>query len=60
MLQKLLAIKEAVSQVFAGYAGCSTGGCCGVSLPKADQDALKKLKEQQKWACSFNSIAKFC
>lgn len=48
MLQQLRSIKEAISQVFAGYAGCSTGGCCGVTLPKADQDALKKLKEQKK------------
>lgn len=48
MLQKLRSIKHAISQVFVGYAGCSTGGCCGVTLPKADQDALKRLKEQQK------------
>lgn len=48
MLQKLGALKEAISQIFAGYAGCSTGGCCGVTLPKEDQDALKRLKEQKK------------
>lgn len=48
MWQTLKSLKTIVSQVFAGYAGCSTGGCCGVTLPKADQDALKRLKAQKK------------
>lgn len=48
MLQTLQSMKKMISQFFTGYAGCSTGGCCGVTLPKADQDALKRLKAQKK------------
>lgn len=46
--KKISEIKNVVSQVYQGYTGCSTGGCCGISLPKEEQAELKKLKEQGK------------
>lgn len=45
-LTQLKQVKHVISQVYQGFAGCSTGGCCGVSLPKADQDQLKQWKQQ--------------
>lgn len=37
--------KQVITDVYRGFSSCSTGGCCGVSLPKEDQDALKKWKK---------------
>ncbi|OKY52417.1 hypothetical protein [Megasphaera cerevisiae] len=47
VLEKLKKTTHTIAQVFSGFTGCTTGGCCGVSLPKADQDALKKLKQRR-------------
>ncbi|MCH4188362.1 MAG: hypothetical protein LKF74_06200 [Megasphaera sp.] len=44
--KKISEIKNVVSQVYQGYTECSTGGCCGVSLPKEEQQALRKIKQQ--------------
>ncbi len=41
-------VKHIISHVYEGFAACSTGGCCGVSLPKADQDQLKQWKKDMK------------
>lgn len=46
MKESLKKAKEIVSQVWKGYASNTTGGCCGVSLPPEEQQALKKLKER--------------
>lgn len=49
-VERLKQVKNVISDVYQGFAGCSTGGCCGVSLPKEDQDKLKQWKQdmQQK------------
>lgn len=49
-IERLKQVKNVISDVYQGFAGCSTGGCCGVSLPKEDQDKLKQWKQdmQQK------------
>ena len=44
-IEQLKRVKTILSDVYQGFAGCSTGGCCGVSLPKQDQDKLKKWKQ---------------
>ena len=51
-IERLKQVKNVISDVYQGFAGCSTGGCCGVSLPKEDQDKLKQWKQdmQQKYA----------
>lgn len=44
-IEKLKQVKQVISDVYEGFAGCATGGCCGVSLPKEDQDKLKEWKK---------------
>ncbi|MCH4179373.1 MAG: hypothetical protein LKF47_05855 [Megasphaera sp.] len=46
MIKKFKELKTALSQVSKGYTGCTTGGCCGISLPPDDQKELKRIKQQ--------------
>lgn len=45
MINKIKETHKALQGVWKGITSCSTGGCCGVSLPKEERQQLKALKE---------------
>lgn len=40
--------KNVIRQVYKGFTSNTTGGCCGVNLPPAEQAELKRLKTGEK------------
>lgn len=41
-------MKEIIVEIIKGFKNNTSGGCCGISLPKEEQAELKALKQGEK------------
>lgn len=48
-------MKEIIVEIIKGFKNNTSGGCCGISLPKEEQEQLKKLKQGKQGKIFSNS-----